>query len=443
MHPAPTRTSALLAAFPLCQVPAAPAVPVVPPTALITNDAVVLGLLIAVLYFVMETSSRTTGFWGKFYRYLPPLLLCYFIPAVFNSFGLISGTTSGLYSVATGYLLPASLVLLTLNIDFKTIRQLGPKALIMFTVGAVSIMLGGPIGVWVMSMISPEVVGGNGPDAVWKGLATVAGSWIGGGANQVAMKEIFEPSDRLFSAVIAVDVILAYLWMALLLYGASIVGQLDKRMGADTSAIDEVRRKIENYRASIARIPNFLDWVRLIAIAFIPTAVAHLCADGIVPWIDANAPVLAQFSMTSRQFWIVIITTTFGLLFSFTRAKKLEGVGASRLGTLLLYMMIVVIGMRMDLFAIADQPGLLVVGAIWLVIHAVVMLVTARLIRAPFFFMAVSSQSLIGGPASAPVVASAFHPSLAPVGVLLAILGYAVGTYGAYLCALMMRAVAP
>jgi uncharacterized membrane protein len=403
----------------------------------------VLGLLIAVLYFVMETSSRTTGFWEKFYRYVPPLLLCYFIPAIFNSFGLISGTASGLYSVATGYLLPASLVLLTLSIDFKTIRQLGPKALIMFSVGAISIMMGGPVAVWVMSMISPEVVGGQGPDAVWRGLSTIAGSWIGGSANQLAMKEIFQPSDRLFSAVIAVDVILAYLWMAVLLYGAGIVKQLDKRMGADTSAIDAVRHKIENYRASIARIPNFLDWVRLAAIAFIPTAIAHLCADGIVPWIEVNAPGLIQFSMTSRQFWIVIITTTFGLLFSFTRARQLEGVGASRLGTLLLYMMIVVIGMRMNLFAIADRPGLLVVGAIWLTIHAVVMLVTARIIRAPFFFTAVSSQALIGGPASAPVVASAFHPALAPVGVLLAILGYAVGTYGAILCGHMMRGVSP
>jgi uncharacterized membrane protein len=278
---------------------------------------------------------------------------------------------------------------------------------------------------------------------VWKGLSTVAGSWIGGSANQLAMKEVFKPSDRLFSAVIAVDVILAYLWMAVLLYGAGIVGQLDKRMGADTSTIDGVRQKIENYRASIARIPSFLDWVRLVAIAFIPTAIAHVIADAVVPWIEANASFLAQYSMTSRQFWIVIITTTAGLLFSFTKARQLEGVGASRLGTLLLYTLVVVIGMRMNLFAIADRPGLLVVGAIWLSIHAVVMLVTARIIRAPFFFTAVSSQSLIGGPASAPVVASAFHPALAPVGVLLAILGYAVGTYGAYLSALMMEGVAP
>jgi uncharacterized membrane protein len=433
----------LLAAFPLCQVSAAPAVPVPPAAALITNDAVVLGLLIAVLYFVMETSSRTSGLWAKVYRYVPAILLCYFIPALFNSFGLISGSTSGLYGVATSYLLPASLVLLTLNIDFKTIRQLGPKALIMFTAGAISIMLGGPIGVWVVSLFAPEVVGGQGPDAVWRGLSTIAGSWIGGSANQLAMKEVFKPSDRLFSAVIAVDVILAYLWMAVLLYGAGIVKQLDKRMGADTSAIDGVREKIENYRASIARIPNFLDWVRLVAIAFIPTGIAHLIADAVVPWIEDNAAFLAQYSMTSRQFWIVIITTTFGLLFSFTKARQLEGVGASRLGTLLLYMLVVVIGMRMNLFAIADRPGLLVVGAIWLSIHAVVMLVTARIIRAPFFFTAVSSQALIGGPASAPVVASAFHPALAPVGVLLAILGYAVGTYGAYLSALMMEGVTP
>jgi uncharacterized membrane protein len=139
----------------------------------------------------------------------------------------------------------------------------------------------------------------------------------------------------------------------------------------------------------------------------------------------------------------VIIATTFGLMFSFTKARQLEGVGASRLGTLLLYMMIVVIGMRMNLFAIADQPGLLVVGAVWLAVHALVMLVTARVVRAPFFFTAVSSQALIGGPASAPVVASAFHPALAPVGVLLAILGYAVGTYGAILCGYMMSYVSP
>jgi uncharacterized membrane protein len=413
------------------------------PTPFLTNDAVVLGLLLLVLLFVVETSNRTSGFWAKFYRYVPSMLLCYFIPALFNSFGLISGEKSGLYPIATQYLLPGSLVLLTLSIDLKTIRRLGPKALIMFVAGAVSIMIGGPLAVYLVALVKPEVVGGEGSEAVWRGLSTIAGSWIGGGANQVAMKEIFKPSDALFSAVIAVDVILAYLWMAVLLYGASIAGKLDARMKADTSSIEEVRKNIENYRASITRVPTFLDWVRLVAMAFIPTGFAHAFADIVVPWIQTNAPFLDNFSLTSKLFWIVILTTTFGLALSFTKAREMEGAGASRLGTLLLYMLIVVIGMRMNLFAIADHPGLLVVGAIWLFIHAALLLLVARLIRAPFFFTAVGSQSLIGGPASAPVVASAFHPALAPVGVLLAILGYAVGTYGAYLTSLMMQAVSP
>ncbi len=410
-------------------------------TALITNDAVVLGLLAAVLIFVIETSARTTGFWARFYHYVPSLLLCYFIPALFNSFGLISGEKSGLYPVATQFLLPACLVLLTLNIDLKTIQRLGPKALIMFITGVVSIMLGGPVAVWLMTHVAPEVVGGTGPDEVWRGLATVAGSWIGGAVNQAAMKEIFAPSDSLFSAMIAVDVILAYIWMAVLLYGANISQKLDARMKADSSAIDEVRKKIETYRESITKIPAFRDYIRLLAVAFIPTGIAHFLADAIVPWIEANAPYLATFSLTSKLFWIVMITTTLGLLLSTTRAKELEGAGASKMGTLFLYILIVIIGMRMNLFAVADHPGLLVVGGIWLLIHAALMLLVARLIRAPFFFTAVGSQSLIGGPASAPVVASAFHPSLAPVGVLLAIFGYAVGTYGAYLTALMMKVV--
>jgi uncharacterized membrane protein len=408
-----------------------------------TNDAVVFGILLMILLFVFETSSRTTGFWAKLYKYIPSLLLCYFIPAILNSLNIISGETSGLYTIASQYFLPASLVLLTLTMDLKAIAKLGPKALVMFLTGTFSIMLGGPLAILLVSVIDPEIVGGTGPDAVWRGLATIAGSWIGGGANQIAMKEIFQPSDQLFSAIIAVDVISAYFWMGLLLYGAGISETLDKRMKADTSSIDAVRIKLENYSLSIMRIPSLLDWVRLVSIAFIATAIAHLVADIAVPWIKLHAPELEKFSLTSKLFWIVLLTTTFGLLMSLTKVRNLEGAGASRLGTLLLYLLVVVIGMQMDLFAIFSNPGLLLVGAIWMIIHAVSMLVVARLIRAPFFFTAVGSMANVGGATSAPVIASAFHPSLATVGVLLAVLGYALGTYGAYLSALLMQVAAP
>jgi uncharacterized membrane protein len=327
--------------------------------------------------------------------------------------------------------------------DLKAIARLGPKALIMFLTGTFSIMVGGPLAILIVSAINPAIVGGAGPDAVWRGLATIAGSWIGGGANQIAMKEIFQPSDQLFSAIIAVDVIAAYFWMGILLYGAGISKTLDTKMKADTSAIDAVRVKLENYSLSIMKIPSLQDWVRLIAVAFIATAFAHIVADLAVPWIKVHAPELDKFSLTSKLFWIVLLTTTIGLLLSLTRVRNLEGAGASRLGTLLLYLLVVVIGMQMNLLAILGNPGLLLIGAIWMFIHALVMLVVARLIRAPFFFTAVGSMANVGGATSAPVIASAFHPSLATVGVLLAVLGYALGTYCAYISALLMQVAAP
>ncbi len=188
---------------------------------LITNDAVVLGILVVVLAFVFSTSSSPLSFWKKFYRIVPSLLLCYFIPAVLNSLGIISGDFSKLYNMASRYLLPASLVLLTLSIDFKGILKLGPKSLVIFLAGTFGIILGGPLAVLLVSVLDPGVLGGAGPNEVWRGLATIAGSWIGGGANQTAMLKTFGASPELFSQMIAVDVLIANLWLAVLLYWAT------------------------------------------------------------------------------------------------------------------------------------------------------------------------------------------------------------------------------
>jgi uncharacterized membrane protein len=144
-----------------------------------------------------------------------------------------------------------------------------------------------------------------------------------------------------------------------------------------------------------------------------------------------------------KFFWIVVIATTGGLVLSFfSRVRELEGVGASTLGSVLLYVLIATIGMKMNILAIFDQPALFLVGSIWMVFHAVTMLLLAWLIKAPLFFFAVGSQANVGGAASAHVVASAFHPALAPVGVLLAVLGYALGTYGGWLSGQLIRVVA-
>lgn len=408
-----------------------------------TNDAVVLGILFAILAFVFHTAHSPRPFWQKFYSVVPSLLLCYFIPSLFNSLGLISGDTSNLYFVSSRYLLPASLVLLTLSIDLKGILNLGPRAVIMFLTGTVGIVIGGPLAILIVSIFSPETVGGSGPDAIWRGLTTIAGSWIGGGANQTAMKEVFEVSDSLFSAMVAVDVIVANIWMAFLLYGAGITKRLDRWLKSDTRAIEEVRQRVEAYKASVARIPNLTDLVTLCAIGFGLTAIAHFGADLISPWIAKNAPALDKYSLTSPFFWIVVIATTGGLLISFTRLRAMEGAGASTVGSLLLYVLIASIGMKMDVLAVLKQPGLFMVGIIWMLVHVTILLTVGKLIRAPFFFIAVGSQANVGGAASAPIVASAFHPALATVGVLLAVLGYALGTYGAWLCGILMQTVAP
>jgi uncharacterized membrane protein len=409
---------------------------------LITNDAVVLGLLMLILAAVFITSSSEKSGWKKFYRFIPSVLLCYFLPSLLNTFGVISGEESNLYFVSSRYLLPTALVLLTVSIDLKAIARLGKKAIIMFLAGTTGIVIGGPLSILIVSTFAPDVVGGVGPDAVWRGMATIAGSWIGGGANQAAMFETFGASEDLFATMITVDVIVANIWMAFLLYGVGISKKLDKKLKADSSSIEEVKIGIEKYQASIMKIPNLAEVMTVLAVGFGATGLAHFGADIIAPWIGEVAPQLDKFSLTSSFFWLVVIATTIGLSLSFTKARKLEGVGASRIGSVMIYVLVASIGMLMDVTAIFDNPGFFMVGLIWMAVHVIVLLGVAKIIKAPYFFVAVGSQANVGGAASAPIVAGAFHPSLAPVGVLLAVLGYALGTYGAYICGLLLQAAA-
>ena len=410
---------------------------------LIKNDAIVFGILMGILSFVFVTSSSNHPNWKIFYKYFPALLLCYFIPSVLNSLGIISGKDSNLYFVASRYLLPASLVLLTISVDLPAIKRLGSKAVIMFFTGTIGIVIGGPLSILLASMISPDLVGGQGPEAVWRGFATVAGSWIGGGANQAAMKEIFDVGDSLFSAMIAIDVIVANIWMALLLYGTGLDDKINKWFDADVSSIDDLKRRVEQYKEQIMRIPETNDTMRVLAIGFGITGIAHLGADTIAPAIKNAAPELARFSLTSGFFWLIVISTTIAILLSFTKLREIEGVGASRIGSVFIYILVATIGMKMDILSIFDNPSLFIIGLIWMTIHAILLIIVAKIIKAPFFFLAVGSKANVGGAASAPILASAFHPSLAPVGVLLAVMGYAIGTYGAWLCGILMQAVSP
>ena len=416
-------------------------------TTLFTNDAIVFGLLMLALGFVFYTSSQKTGFWKKFYSVVPALLMCYLIPAIFNSLGFIDDETSQLYFVASRYLLPAALILMTLSIDLKAIFNLGPKALIMFFAGTIGIILGGPIAILIISAISPETVGGVGPDAIWRGLSTIAGSWIGGGANQAAMLEIYEYNPDLYGGMVLVDIVVANLWMAIILMGIGKNNTIDNWLKADNSAIEELKVRVSKYADSVTRVPMLPDFMIMLALAFGGVGFAHWGADGMSQYLLANFEVFndsksALSSFSSQFFWMISIATAFGIILSFTRFKSYEGAGASKLGSIFIYILVATIGMKMDLTMVFDNPGLIAIGLVWILIHVIVLLVTAKLIKAPYFFLAVGSQANVGGAASAPVVAAAFHPSLATVGVLLAVFGYVVGTYGAILCTILMQIAA-
>ncbi|MCA1858174.1 DUF819 family protein [Massilia oculi] len=407
---------------------------------LVTSDAVVLGILASILGFVFWSSSRTDGFWKKFYTYVPALLLCYLVPAILNTLGIIDGSLSKLYPVARDYLLPSALVLLCIAIDFGAIVRLGPKAIIMFLTGTAGIMLGAVVSFEIMRVIHPETVAGE----TWRGMTTITGAWIGGGANQAAMKEVFEVDANVFGQFVAVDVLVANVWTAVLLFMTGRAQAFDRWTGADLSAINALKTRIETYQAEHARMPTLADVMVILAVGIGITGLSHALTGPTIGWI-ASLPSewrLQDYSLTSSFFWIVVFATTFGLLLSFTRARSLEGAGASTLGSAMLYFLVATIGMQMDLNALLDRPWLFLLGLIWICVHGGLLLLVAKLIRAPLFFMAVGSQANVGGAASAPVVASAFHPALAPVGVLLAVLGYALGTYGAYITGLMLRALA-
>ena len=444
-----------------------------PITYLVDNNAVAFGLLALILGFVFYSSNSENPHFKKFYKVVPALLLCYFLPSLLHTFHVIpfnfactdvlngsldagakvlqeckmaddpSDTTIGsigadLYYVASRFLLPASLILLTLSIDFKRIRALGSKAVIMFLTGTVGIVIGGPIALLIMGVINPDVVAGD----VWRGMTTVAGSWIGGGANQAAMKEIYEVSGGIFSSMIAVDVIMANIWMAVLLYMAARAKELDAKSGADTSAIEDLKLTVEKFNKENERNPNLNDLMLMIAIAFGATAFGHIVADTLAPLISEHWPAAKEYSLTSKFFWLIVTVTTLGLYFSTTKLRNFEAAGASKLGSVFIYILVGTIGLHMDISAIIKSPWLFVIGAIWISVHAILMLVVAKLIKAPIFFLAVGSQANVGGAASAPVVASAFHPSLAPVGVLLAVLGYALGTYMAWFCGQILMVIA-
>jgi uncharacterized membrane protein len=391
---------------------------------MIVSPLGVLSVLLVVLAVLFRLQRHPAG--RRVFSVVPLLVFCYFVPAVLSNFGVIP-SESELYVFIRRVLLPASLVLLVLATDIPAVLSLGRDAVVLFLAGTASIAIGGPVAFLALGWMFPiEAL-----DQAWRGLAALCGSWIGGGANFVAVGESAGATPATMSLMVVVDVGVANVWTAMLLLFAGRESQMDARIGADRRRIDAVRERVERYQADVARPANLADLLLILAIG--------IGATGLVTWIAGFLPDIG--TIINGFTWVVCLVTAIGVALSFTRLRRLEGAGASTVGSVFLYLLVATIGASARFSHVLDNVPLLAVGALWMLFHAVAMLAVRQFLGAPVFFLAVGSQANVGGAASAPVVAAAFHPALATVGVLLAVLGYVLGTYVGILVAFVLQMV--
>ncbi|KAG1469646.1 hypothetical protein G6F57_012100 [Rhizopus arrhizus] len=272
--------------------------------------------LIAPVSLTLETLDGEAGF-----RIIP-------WASAYLAFGIgYWALTRSLGEGRPGFFDHAALILLTLAVDIKGILRLGPKLVLMYLGASASIMLGAVVGFLVMRAIHPDTVAGD----TWAGMAALAGSWIGGGANMLAMREVFDVNATTFGQFAVVDVGVGYVWMAALIFLAGRAAKIDARSGADTSAIDELKERIARFQAEHERIPSLTDLMLIVAVAFGGVGLAHAIGAPLAAWFKINVSWAAQFSLDAPFVWVVVLSTTLGLGLSFTRARTLEGAGASRL----------------------------------------------------------------------------------------------------------------
>jgi uncharacterized membrane protein len=295
----------------------------------------------------------------------------------------------------------------------------------MMLAGTFGIVIGGPIVFLLFGAMLPA--------EAWKGLAALSGSWIGGSANLIAIAESVGTPQSILAPIIVVDTVVGYGWMGVLLFLSSWQTRFDRRINANRDAIEETNRRLSELNAHRRPIDTRTALI-IIGLGFVGAVLAVA--------LSGRLPAVGDPTIISRTTWAVLIVVTAGLLLSFTSVRSLEESGASRIGYAALYLLLTAIGAQADLRAVLAAPLFFAAGAVWIAIHVVVLLAVARIIRAPLFFFATGSMANIGGAVSAPIVASVYHPAMAPVGLLMAVAGYVLGIYGGLACAWLLSLLA-
>ena len=371
--------------------------------------------LIGLIHYLKSISALK-----KVFKYAPPIIWIYFLPMLSSGIGIIP-TDSSLYSWTSKYLLPPALILLLLSSNVKILSTLGSKAIGTMLFGTLGIVLGGPISLLIFGSFLPE-------DA-WMGLAALSGSWIGGSANMVAIGKSIGTSDNLFGNMIVIDTVVGYGWMGIVILISGHQKRIDKWNNADTRIIDELNIKMNT--EDLKRPTSFNDLLTIVVVSLF-FGLFSLELGKLIPDLGK---VITSFG------WTIILVSLIGISLSFTRLSELNNVGASHVGNLFLYILLGTIGAKANITQIADLPYYIAVGVIWIFIHAIILFFGGRLLKAPMFLIATSSQANIGGVVSAPIIATVYKKSLAPVGLLMGVIGNIIGIYAGLFTAWLLSLV--
>lgn len=355
----------------------------------------------------------------KFFSFAPPVVLIYLGLMALCTLGAWDlPATSAAYSSLKNPLLYAMLFIMLLRCDLRKILRLGPKMLLGFLAATVSISLG-----FVVSFAIMRGVLGEG---AWKSLGALCGSWMGGGGNMLAIQAALDIDESAMAYALVMDSICGTLYIMFLLWAIGFSDRFDRWTKADTTAIHAVGASLEQESAADSRP---LTWQNILLLTGSGLLVSAVCT-------KLGGAVGDMLPFFDRATWTVLIITVLGILLAMTPFGKLRG--TEEVSNVLLYVVIALIASRADLRGIGNAPAWLAAGLLILVIHAGIMLLLAKLFRLDIFTCAVASLANIGGTATAPILAGTYSSALVPVGIIMALLGYVVGTGGGLLTAQIM-----
>ncbi|UCD50656.1 MAG: DUF819 family protein [Phycisphaerales bacterium] len=387
-------------------------------TYLISSPLAVLTTLAAITsaFFFLEHRTK----W-KLFSYVPPLVFIYVVPMLLSNTGLLAHE-SPVYDVMSQVALPFLLVVMLLKVDVvSTVRVMGKGVLVMLC-GTAGVVLGAPLAyALIKSKLDPTG---------WKAFGTLAGSWIGGTGNMAAVSEGIEASGTEFGLAVLGDNAVYLLWLPVLLAAKSLAGWFNRFARVDPKRI----KMLEASSADLDQDEAKLAMRHLLYLLFLGLGVT-LLAEMISQKLPAFPPVLTAGS------WKILLVTTLGLLLSATPARKIPG--SHELAMALVYLFVANMGARANLAGLKEQALWFVLGAyVWIVLHGIFCILGARLFHVDIHSTAIASAANIGGAASAPVVAAHHNPKLVPVSILMALIGYAIGNYGAFVAAWLCQLIA-